>query len=393
VDMDLVIRGGRVMSPAEDLDDVLDVGISDGKIVALAPNIKGTSKAQIIDAKGCLVLPGLIDFHTHVFYGGPWGIDPDALGPRTCVTTMVDCGTAGAGNFLGFLRHVIQRTSIRIFSFIHIAFTGLDAAIYLPQDLAIVGELEDIRRAIVRATIEIGKRFPNIIRGVKVRASVEAARNNGLQAIALARQAAEALGVPLMVHVGTPPPTIGEILAQLRSGDVLTHAFRGDPNSLLKRDGSPIEEAIEARRRGVLFDIGHGCGSFSFDTAQKLIEEHGFFPDIISSDVHAYSINGPAYDLLTTMSKFLAVGMPLIDIVRAATTTPASVLGLGDVLGSLTPERVADISIVRIEKCSIALEDAYGGMLRSRELFVPVMTIKDGRVLWRTGASCGEGTA
>lgn len=379
---DILLRGGHVIDPATGSDGIRDVAIVQGRIAALETKIISEAK-QVHDVSGYIVTPGLIDFHTHVYHGGAWGIDADLLGPRTCVTTFVDFGTAGPGNFQGFLEHIIARSKVRILAFLHIAYTGLDGAIYYPSALRIIGELEDIRRAIVGATIETGHQYSKIIRGIKVRASVEATGNNGIQAILLGRQAAAALGMPLAVHVGEPPPTVGEILPHLRSGDVLTHCFRGPVNSLLDYADKLIPEALAARERGVIFDLGHGQGSFSFHVAQKLFS-HGFYPDIISSDVHAYSINGPAYDLPTTMSKFLGLGLEVKEVIRATTQTPAKVLGLGNSLGSLQVGCEADIAVFKLEKGNFLLHDVHGEELRSGTRFTPTMTFKGGDLLWMT---------
>ena len=380
--MNLLIKGGRVINPAEELDAILDVGIAEEKIASIAPKIEAAPEVNVINADGLLVLPGLIDLHTHVnFGGGPWGINPHELGPKTSVTTMVDAGSTGAGNFKGLYYHIIQSSPINIFAFLHIAYNGVDGCIYLPKNVLVVGELEDIRRALVEPTVEIGSRYPEIIRGIKIRASVEAVGNHGLTAIALAQQAAERLNVPIMSHIGAPPPTRREILERLRPGDILTHAFRGNPNSPLQRDGSIMPEMLEARERGVLFDIGHGCGSFSFEVGQRMIQQ-GFPPDIISSDIHMYCINGPVYDLPTTMSKFLALGMPLMEVIRATTATPAKALGLQERLGDLSVGKIADISIMKIEEGTFKFEDAFGQTLNANQKLTPVMTIREGKVIW-----------
>jgi len=381
--MDLVIKNGRVLNPATGLDATMDVGINEGVIAVVASDLEIPPGTKVLNADGCLVLPGLIDFHTHVnFGGGPWGIDPNDLGPKTGVTTMIDAGSTGAGNFKGLYHHIIRRSLINILAFIHIAYNGVDGCIYLPKNVLVVGELEDIRRALVEPTAEIGFQYPDIIRGIKIRASVEAVGNHGLTGIALAQQAAERLNVPVMVHIGAPPPTRREILERLRPGDILTHAFRGNPNSPLNRDGSLIPEMVEAREKGVLFDIGHGCGSFSFKVGQKMIQDFDFLPDIISSDIHMFSINGPVYDLPTTMSKFLALGMPLADVVRAATITPAKALGLEDRIGDLSVGKAADISVMKLEEGPVTFEDAFGKTLLSDRKLVPIATIKDGKVIW-----------
>lgn len=377
---DIILRGGHVIDPASGIDKVQDIAITLGQISALSDKITGEAK-QVHDVSGYIVTPGLIDFHTHVYHGGAWGIDADLLGPRTCVTTFVDFGTAGPGNFQGFLDHIISRAKVRILAFLHIAYTGLDGAIYYPSALRIIGELEDIRRAIVGAAVDIGRQYDEIIRGIKVRASVEATGSNGIQAVLLAKQAASILGKPLAVHIGEPPPTINEILQYLRPGDVLTHSFRGPINSLLDSTNQLIPEAVAARERGVIFDLGHGQGSFSFHVGKQLFNQ-GVYPDIISSDVHAYSIGGPAYDLPTTMSKFLGIGMDVKDIICSTTYTPAKILGLESSLGSLQVGREADIAVLKLEEGEFLFRDAQGEVLRTETRFTPAMTFKKGDLLW-----------
>lgn len=377
---DFVIRNGQIVDPATDLKEVLDVGVKDGRIVAIEPSLPDSADC-VYDASGNFVCPGLIDFHTHVYWGDAWGINPDELGPRTGVTTFVDFGTAGPGNFEGFLKHVICRSKVRIFAFLHIAYTGLSGAIFEPRWLRIVGELEDLRRALIGPVIEKAERYPEFIRGIKVRVSVEATGSNGVQALLLAKRTSEALGLPLAVHIGEPPPTCKEILPHLSKGDILTHSFRGPPNSLLDRRGRIIPEALEARERGVIFDVGHGQSSFSFQVAAQLIE-HEFLPDIISSDVHAYNINGPVYNLPTTMSKFLAIGLDTDYIIRATTYMPAKAIGLENEIGSLQVGHEADITVVKLEEGNFTFHDVYGEKLRSRRRFAPVMTFKAGQLLW-----------
>jgi len=377
---DIILCCGHVIDPASGIDEICDIAVKAGQIEEISARITGDAK-KVYDVSDCIVTPGLIDFHTHVYHGGAWGINADQLGPRTGVTTFVDFGTAGAGNFQGFWDHIITRSKVRILSFLHIAYTGLDGAIYYPGALRIMGELEDIRRAIVGPAVEVGREYEQVIRGIKVRASVEATGGNGIQAVKLAKQAASILGKPLAVHIGEPPPTINEILQHLRPGDILTHSFRGPINSLLDSSDQLIPEAIAARGRGVIFDLGHGQGSFSFRVGQVLFDQ-GVLPDIISSDVHAYSINGPAYDLPTTMSKFLGIGMEINEIIAAVTTTPAQVLGMADSLGSLQVGREADITVLKLESGKFTFRDAQGEKLQTNQRFMPMMTLKGGTLLW-----------
>jgi dihydroorotase len=377
---DVVLRGGRVIDPATGFDDIADVGIVRGRIGKIERHLT-TRGVREYDVTGCIVCPGLIDFHTHVFWGGAWGINPDEIGPRTGVTTFVDFGTAGPSSFVGFVEHVIKRSRVRVLAYLHIAYNGLEGAVFDPDNLRILGELEDLRRAAVAPAIQVGRRFSEIIRGIKVRASVEATGAHGVHAVFLARQVAEVLGKPLAVHIGQPPPTVQEVLPLLRPGDVLTHMCRGPINSLLDVHGQVIEEAKAARLRGVLFDVGHGQGSFSFEIAKALLAQ-GFPPDIISTDIHAYNINGPVYDLPTTMSKFLALGVDLPKIIKATTWTPAVALGLSRSLGSLQEGYEADIAVLRIEQGTFYFRDTCGQQLEAPQRLVPVMTFKGGDLLW-----------
>ena len=377
---DFVVAGGTVVDPASGMDAQMDVAVRNGSVECVEEHVDARG-APVHRVDGCLVCPGLIDLHTHVYRGCQWGVDADSLGPPTGVTTCVDFGTAGAGNFDGFLRHVIRPGLVRIYSFLHIAYTGLLGAVHIPRALRIIGELEDLRLAIVEEAVRVGAQYPEVIRGIKVRASIESARENAVQAIVLAKKAATILEVPLAVHVGRPPAVIEEVLSLLETGDILTHSYRGPMNSLLDRDGRVLPEAKDARERGVLFDIGHGGGSFSFESAKRLLGE-GFPPDTISSDVHAYSIFGPAFDLPTTMTKFLGLGLPMSDIIRAVTATPARALGMEDRLGTLAPGGPADITVLKLGSGSFHLEDAVGIEMKVDRRFLPVMTFKQGELLW-----------
>lgn len=368
---DIVLKNGTVIDPSISRKKEMDLAISNGKIAALEESIDSSEAERALDVSGQFVTPGLIDLHTHVYYGGThWGIDPRDPTVNPGVTTFVDAGSAGAGNFQGFKEFIIDGTERRVKSFLHIAFSGLASGIYLPDQSIIVGELSDIRYAALGPAVETGKMFPEDVLGIKIRASVTAASNNGLQAIELAKRAAGELDIPLMVHVSSPPPLIDEVLPRLRSGDILTHAFRGSPNSLL-RNGEIIPEFIDAVERGVRIDIGHGGNSFSFDVTRQLLDE-GYRPDVISSDVHVFSIEGPAHDLLTTMSKFLNLGHPLMEVIEATTTAPSRVLGLDSDAGSLEEGRWADVTVLEIEKGEFQFLDSMGvEMTGTRRLSSP----------------------
>src|SRR5271165_5923585 len=348
---DLVLRGGRVIDPSQGIDSVMDVGFRDGRVAQLGAELGGES---VRDVAGLIVTPGLIDLHTHVYWGGTsLGVDPRILARGGC-TTLVDTGSAGPGNYPGFLSHVIRPSPVRIIAFLNVSFAG----IYGFSKRVMVGESGDLRLMAPTDAVEITRDNRDTIVGIKVRVGMHASQNSGVIPLDIARQTAEELGLPMMVHIDHPPPTLEDVLARMRKGDILTHCFRAFPNNPVTADGVVRDAVIDARVRGVIFDIGHGMGSFAFKTAKAMLAK-GFAPDCISSDVHALCIDGPAFDLLTTMSKFLSLDMKLGEVVRAATVAPAKALRRGD-LGSLRPGGVGDASILALEEGAFDYVDSTG---------------------------------
>ncbi len=359
---DLVLKGGRVIDPSQGLDRVTDVAFADGRVEAIGDNLSGPAR----DATGCIVTPGLIDLHTHVYWGGTsLGVDADAYGRQSAVTTCVDTGSAGPGNFPGFQSHVIARAQTRILAYLNISFAG----IYGFSSTITVGEAQDMRLMAVREAAAMARANPDSIIGIKVRIGKNAGGTSGLAPLDLALDAADRCGLPLMCHIDEAPPTYGETLDRLRPGDVLTHAFRPFPNAPVLADGT-IRPAVHlARARGVLFDIGHGMGSFSWSTARAMLAA-GFAPDTISSDVHALCINGPAWDLLRTMTKFFALGMTLPQVIAATTMAPARAIRRPD-LGSLKPGAIGDASVIALKSVPTILEDVLGETIAHPERLVP----------------------
>jgi dihydroorotase len=356
--LDLILRGGRVVDPAQGLDAVLDVGFADGKVASLAPSLPSDGCPAVVDVAGRIVTPGLIDLHTHVYDGGTsLGVDAMRLFHEGAVTTLVDTGSAGAGNFKGFREHVIARAPVRIIAYLNISFAG----IYGFSKRVMVGESGDMRLMAPIDTVEVARANRDVIAGIKVRVGRNASGFSGVAPLDIARQAAEQAAMPLMVHIDEPPPMLADVLARLRPGDILTHCFRPFPNCPAGPDGRVLDCVLDARARGVIFDIGHGMGSFSFAIARTMLAA-GFAPDCISSDVHALCIEGPAFDLLTTMSKFLCLGMPLGEVVRRATLEPAKALGRGDI-GSLRPGSAGDASILGLDEGRFGYVDSVGEQL------------------------------
>ena len=382
-DYDLLLTGGTVCDPSADGDAAgprtADVAIAGDKIAAVGPSLPRDRAARAIDVRGRLVTPGLIDLHTHVYWGGTsLGVDPDALSASSGVTTHVDAGSSGPGNFAGFRRHLIERSRVRILPFLNISFAGIFAF----SRRVMVGESIDMRLLNVQEAVDAGREHRDLILGMKVRLGLIAGEGQGLPPLHHTLQAAEALGVRMMVHTDNPPPTRREVLPLLRKGDILTHAFRPFPNGPTVDPGVTgriLPELWEARGRGVVIDIGHGMGSFSFESAEACLAQ-GFLPDVISSDVHALCINGPAYDLPTTMSKLLSLGMPLDRVIAAATVAPARAIGRPD-LGTLRPGAPADVTVLDDRTGAFEYLDVTGRTMTGRRRLVPVLTVAGGQIL------------
>ncbi len=351
----LILRGGRVIDPSQKIDAVMDVAFADGKVAAVGTRLEANAGTEIRDVSGHIVTPGLIDLHTHVYWGGTsLGIDAEEFCRTSGVTTAVDTGSAGPGNFHGFRKHVIERSEVRILAYLHVSFAG----IYAFSNKIMVGESEEIRLMAPLEAVEVAEKNRDVIVGIKVRVGQHASGTQGVHALDIALQVAEETGMPLMAHIDHPPPSYEHVISRLRPGDVLTHAFRPFPNSPATAQGTVKPDVIAARKRGVLFDIGHGKGSFAFKTARAMLA-NGFEPDTISSDVHTLCINGPAFDQVTTLSKFLCLGMPLDRVIAASTVNAAMALKRPE-LGSLKAGSVGDATVLSIKEGKFDYEDVTG---------------------------------
>ena len=357
---DLILKGGRVIDPAQNLDEKLDIAFADGKIAAIGHNLGDATDAR--DVTGRIVTPGLIDLHTHVYWGGTsLGVDPDSYAKFSGCTTLIDAGSAGPGNIHGFRKHVIEAADVRILPFLNVSFAGIFG---LHWDLN-VGECTDLRLLNPRTCLRVAKEQSDLVVGIKVRVGFNTSEHLGAIPMQIALEVADHAGLPLMGHLDNPPPPRTEVMRMLRKGDILTHCFRPWPNAPAASDGGVEEDVLEARARGVIFDIGHGRGSFGFATAMQMIQ-NGFFPDVLSSDVHLTSIDGPAYNMLVTMSKFLKLGMSLNDVIRASTINPARAIHLQD-RGTLKPGLLGDATILDLEKGNFTFLDVLGEPLQSSE--------------------------
>ena len=381
---DLILSGGRVLDPGSAIDRIADVGFRGGRVATVADGPQ-TGRDRL-DVAGCLVIPGMIDFHAHVYWGGTsLGIDGDRLARRCGTTTWVDAGSAGPGNLEGFRKQVIERQDTRILAFLHVSFAGIFAF----DREVMVGESWDLRLLDPAVCARVARANGDLVRGIKVRVGAGTSGPNGIQPLHLALEAAELAGLPLMCHIDRPVPRLDEVLALLRAGDVLTHCFRPAPNAPALADGRVRAAVLAARERGVVFDIGHGMGSFAFATAEAMLAA-GFPPDVISSDVHALCIDGPAYDNLATMSKFLGLGMPLSEIVRSVTATPARLLRRPD-LGCLTEGATGDATVLEIEEGSFDAIDVTGARRTFAQRFRLRAVVLGGK-LWHTASEAARPT-
>jgi dihydroorotase len=355
---DLVIRGGRVIDPAQGIDAPRDVAFRDGKVAALEASIEAAAAREVISAAGKLVVPGLIDLHTHVYWGGTsLSVQPVPVALRSGATTLVDAGSAGPGNFHGFRAHVIEGTPVRILPYLNISFAGIFAF----SESVMVGECSDVRLLDARECLKVAERHRDLIVGIKVRVGRNTSEGYGVFPLELAIEVAQELGLPVMAHIDFPPPSRKDMLARLRPGDVLTHCYRPFPNAPVVR-GEVRPEMWEARERGVLFDLGHGMGGFGFASTRPMLAA-GFFPDVISSDVHILCEHGPAFDLLHTMSKLICLGMPLNEVIRAATARPAEALRRPD-LGTLAVGAAGDATILNQAEGGFDYVDVMGERLQ-----------------------------
>jgi dihydroorotase len=371
---DLVIAGGRVVDPSQSIDRITDVAFAGGKVAAVGDGLAARAR-QVHDATGRIVAPGLIDLHTHVYWGGTsLGVDAPALARSGAVTTFVDTGSAGPGNFAGFRRHVVEPSPVRIIPLMSVSFAG----IYAFSRRVNVGESADQRLLSARDAVEVAEANRDVLAGLKVRVGRNAGGTSGIVPLDVARQVADEVGLPLMVHIDEPPPTLAEVLARMRAGDILTHAFRPFPNAPVTAGRAVRPEVLDARARGVIFDIGHGMGSFAFSVGRTMLD-NGFLPDCISSDVHALCIDGPAFDLLTTMSKFLCLGMDFTAVIRAATEAPAAALGRSD-LGTFREGAAGDASVLSLDSGRFDYVDSIGERLVGETRLGAAATIVGGAV-------------
>lgn len=374
---DLIIKGGEVLDPSQNLRARRDIGIKNALIAGLEADIPLDRGAQMIDAKGKLVTPGLVDLHAHVYpQGSAIGLPVDEIAPAMAATTYVSAGDAGANNFSAFKHYILAQARSRIFGFVHISSIGLAG---FP-----VGECLNIDYCNIDLAAKMLAENQDVLLGVKVRQSANIVGTHGIEPLKRAIAAAERSGTKgrVMVHIGDVPGKLGDLLNLLRPGDVVAHIFSGQGNNVVQ-NGKVLPEAFEAKKRGVIMEIAHGGGSFDYTVAEPAIQ-HGFLPDCISSDIHAYSINSPGMPFLPwVMSKFWNMGFPLEQVVAMATVNPAKVIGKVDKLGTLQLGAPADISLFDIVEGPVKFIDTRNNFREGNKYLKPFQTVRAGRPFGR----------
>ena len=375
---DLLISHGHVIDPAAGINEPRDVVIQGGRIATILPPGTPTEARRVVDVQGRYVVPGLIDFHVHVFPGvSHFGIDADPSCLARGVTSVLDFGTAGGLIFEGFRKFVIDRVETRVFALLHIAGQGMISS---SGTLPALGELHDLRYCSIENVARVVEANRDVIVGIKIRCTDNLAENglNEREGLELARQAADRVGLPLVVHSPNSSLSMDHILSRLKSGDVLTHCYHGKRCGLVDANLKLLPAARDALQRGVLLDVGHGFASFDFQVARALLEQ-GVKPDFISSDIHFYNMHGPVFDLVTTMDKFLHLGMELPDVIRRTTHLPAKFLQRETELGTLQPGAQADITVLELQVVESLLTDSEGRVETGTRHLEPTHVFRSGR--------------
>jgi len=373
---DLLLKGGHVVDAKNHRSAILDVAIKDGKIADVAAAIDPATSTKTLDVRGLYVTPGLVDIHVHVYastgeaksYAGDNSVFPDGFTFRSGVTTVADAGSSGYKNFEDFKAHIIDRSKTRVLAFLNIVGAGMRGAKY-EDNLA---EME------AQPAAEMAKKYPGVIVGFKT------AHYQGPEwtPVEHAVAAGTMASIPIMVDFGTnhPERPIDVLLTQkLRPGDIYTHCYSGLRGEL-DADGKVNRGMIEGRQRGVIFDVGHGAGSFAWKVAVPAIEQ-GFLPDSISTDLHITSMNAGMKDMLNVMSKFLALGLSVDDVIAKSTWNPAREIHHEE-LGHLSTGAIADLAVLRLQNGDFGFVDMSGIRMDGKQKFICEMTVQNGKVVY-----------
>jgi dihydroorotase len=357
---DILIRNGQLLDPSRQLRRRADLAIRAGKIAAIEDTISSQQAAEVIDANGRMVTPGLIDLHTHCFFGATGlGIDPNPIGARTGVTTWVDAGSFGHDQAGGFRRFIVEPARVRIYGYVYLYPSSRN------PDIDVVKYV----RSMMKPTGAVVSANRDILLGVKVQVGSNMQGRYSLDFLKIARELCDQFQLPLMTHISFSPPSTDEVMDMMKPGDVVTHCYNSHTLGITDSKGRVYESVRRARARGVWFDVGHGLGSFNFEAARKALAD-GFVADTISTDLYNLNVNGPVYDMPTTMSKMLHLGMNFDDVLLRSTYNPARITNRVPMLGTLQPGAPADVAILSIEEGSFRLVDSQRNEVTARQRVV-----------------------
>jgi len=372
---DLLLKGGTVIDPAQDLRGTLDVAVEDGKIARVAANIPKSEARRVIDVLGKTVTPGLIDLHTHVFDGvAANGVHPDIAGVHAGVTTVVDAGSSGCATFGAFPRHILPKCETEVIPLLHICQTGLATN----PDIIAESSID------LESTLRVAREHRGLIKGIKARMVSPALEIFGMEMPRLAKRAARESGVPLMVHIGDTtkrydPNVIRELLPLLEPGDIVTHLFTANPGGVLDTNGKLLPEAKELAARGVWLDTAHGRMNFGFNVGRRVLDQ-GLTPHCISTDLTIPGRANTVHSMVEIMARFLGMGFTLEQVIAMSTVNPARAISEADRLGSLQTGRQADISVLEVRDGRWVVYDTLRDSMKIDKTVVPVLTVKRGRV-------------
>ncbi len=368
---DLLLKGGTVVDPAAGVHERLDVGITGERVAEVGADLAAAQAARVVDVSGLLVTPGLIDFHVHAYWGGThMGLDVDRYCLPRGVTTVVDGGSAGAYNFLAFRRLIIDEARTRVRAFLHLASIG--------QVDTRVGELADLGYIDEETTARCVQENRDVILGLKVRLGRDAVGPHSLRPLVIARELADRLAVPIMVHIGDSDAELPEIVALLRGGDIVTHIFTPRSNGILDERAEILPAVREAVGRGIKLDSAMGRKNLAFRVARVALAR-GLLPDTISTDVTIYSVRGIVRDLPHIVSGFLALGMDLDDAIARVTVNPARQLGMAGEIGTLRPGACADVAVFALAEGEYTFVDAAGETMVGRHRLEPRLVLRAGK--------------
>jgi dihydroorotase len=372
---DLLLKGGSVLDPAQDLRGVLDVAVQDGKIASVAANIPASEAKRVIHVPGKTVTPGLIDLHTHVFDGvAANGVHPDIAGVHAGVTTVVDAGSSGCATFSAFPRHILPKCETEVIPLLHICQTGLATN----PDIIAESSID------FDGTLKVARENKGLIKGIKARMVSPALEIFGMEMPRLAKRAARESGVPLMVHIGDTtkrydPNVVRELLPLLEPGDIVTHLFTANPGGVLDTNRKLVPEAKELAARGVWLDTAHGRMNFGFNVGRRVLDQ-GLTPHCISTDLTIPGRANTVHSMVEIMARFLGMGFTLEQVIAMSTANPARAIGEAHRLGSLAVGRQADISVLEVRDGRWVVYDTLRDSMKIDKTVVPVLTVKRGRV-------------